>query len=116
MQEKQCLNVGSVNYYFLRSKDVHEEDGKEFITLFARLTREFTFYSQDHVYSQRQSVWVDIDEVASEDAPAKVKELPNTIQTFTVQEKVFEELVEASKQCPKELYFVTPMHDRNGMK
>jgi hypothetical protein len=109
MPEQQLMPQGSVTYYFLRSKDVHEEDGTEFITLFARLIREFTFYSNEHVYSQRQSVWVDIDEVESRNAPEKVKELPNAIQTFKIQEKVFNELVEASKNCPKELYFVTPM-------
>lgn len=109
MPEQQIIPQGSVTYYFLRSKDVHEEEGTEFITLFARLTREFTFCSEEHVYSRRQSVWVDIDEVESQNAPQKVKELPNAIQTFKIQENVFKELVEASKTCPKELYFVTPI-------
>lgn len=109
MSEKQLLPQGSVTYYFLRSKDVHEEEGIEKITLFARLTREFTFFSKEQAYSQRQSVWVDIDEMESRNAPQKVKELPNAIQTFKIQENVFKELVEAAKICPKELYFVTPM-------
>lgn len=112
MSEKQLMPHGSVSYYFLRSKDVHEENGVEFITLFARLTREFTFYAKDHVYSQRQSVWVDIEEVKSEHASQKLKELPNSIHTFTVQEQVFKELVKTSQNCPKELYFVTPMHEK----
>lgn len=112
MSEKQLLPQGSVAYYFVRSKDVHEEDGEEFITLFARLTREFTLYSKGEIFSERQSIWVDIDEVKTEHATSKMKALPNAIQTFTVQEEVFKELVEAARNCPKELYFITPMHEK----
>lgn len=112
MSEKQLLPQGSVAYYFVRSKDVHEEDGAEYITLFARLAREITLCSNGQVYTQRQSIWVDIDEIKYEHATQKMKELPNSIQTFTLQENVFKDLVEASETCPKELYFVTPLHEK----
>lgn len=115
MSEKQLLPQGSVAYYFVRSKDVHEEDGDEFITLFARLTREFTLCSNGEIFSERQSIWVDIDEVKSTDVTQKIRALPNVIQTFTVQEEVFKELVEASRNCPKELYFITPMHEKTSL-
>lgn len=36
------IPLKSTSYFFLKSKDVHIENGLAFITLFARLTRENT--------------------------------------------------------------------------
>lgn len=110
MPQKQLLPQQSAAYYFVRSKNVHEEDGETFITLFARLCREQTYVSGGKKKSERESVWVDIDEVKAAHATKKVLDLPNRIQNFVVSENVFIELVKTAKTCPKELYFVAPIH------
>ncbi|EMF45497.1 hypothetical protein B481_3382 [Planococcus halocryophilus Or1] len=43
MERMEQLPQQSVGYYFLRSKDVHVEDRRAFITFFIRLTRETSF-------------------------------------------------------------------------
>jgi hypothetical protein len=110
MSQKQLLPQQSVAYYFVRSKSVHEEEGEAFITLFARLCREQTYVSGGKKMSERESVWVDIDEVKVSHATEKMLELPNRIQNFVVPENVFIDLVKTAKTCPKELYFVAPIH------
>ncbi len=110
MPQKQLLPQQSVAYYFVRSKSVHEEEGETFVTLFARLCREHTFVSGGKKMSERESVWVDIDEVKASHATEKMLKLPNRIQNFVVPENVFLELVNTAKTCPKELYFVSPIH------
>lgn len=110
MSQKQLLPQQSVAYYFVRSKNVHEEGGDTFITLFARLCREQTYVDGGKRMSERESVWVDIDEVKAAHATEKMLELPNRIQNFVVAENVFRELVKTAQTCPKELYFVAPIH------
>lgn len=110
LSQKQLLPQHSVAYYFVRSKNVHEEEGEIFVTLFARLCREQTIVSGGKKVSERESVWVDIDEVKAIHASEKMLELPNRIQNFVVAENVFKELVRTAQTCPKELYFVAPMH------
>ena len=43
MEQMEHLPQQSVGYFFLRSKDVHFENGAAFITFFARLTKETSF-------------------------------------------------------------------------
>jgi len=88
---------------------VHEENGTLFITLFTRLTIEFTADNGHKNTEKVESVWVDIEEVKMEHATKKMKELPNCIYRYEVSKDVFLELYRASQVCPKELYYVTPI-------
>ncbi len=110
MSQSQVLPNKSVAYYFVRSKDEHEENGERFITLFTRLCREKTYIVGGKKMSERESVWVDIDEVKATHATPKVVGLPNRIQNYVVAEDVFKELVKTAKTCPKELYFIVPIY------
>lgn len=110
MSQNQTLPQKSVVYYFVRSKNVHEEDGERFITLFARLCREQTYVVGGKKLSERESVWVDIDEVKASHAVPKIVEMPDRINNYVVAEDVFLELVHTAKTCPKELYFVAPIY------
>lgn len=110
MSQNQVLPQKSVAYYFVRSKNVHEENGEQFITLFARLCREQTSIIGGKKLSERESVWVDIDEVKASHANRKIVELPNRIQNFVVNENIFYELVRTAKTSPKALYFIAPIY------
>lgn len=110
MSQSQVLPNKSVAYYFVRSKDEHEENGERFITLFTRLGREKTYIVGGKKLCERESIWVDIDEVKAVHATQKMVELPNRIQNFVVTEDVFKELVKTAKTCPKELYFIVPIY------
>lgn len=104
------MSQKSVAYYFVRSKNVHEEDGEQFITLFARLCREQTYIKGGKKLSERESVWVNIDEVKMSHAMQKVIEMPDRIHNYVIAENVFKELVRTAHTCPKELYFIAPIH------
>lgn len=113
MKEMKQLPQKSVSYFFLRSKDVHIENQSAMITFFARLTREISFSKKEQ--PEVQTVWVKIDEVPMEQAPQKVKEMPNCMQRYELPQNVFYHLYQMSKNCPKELFFVTPYH-RNSTR
>ena len=110
MPRNQIAPQKSIAYFFSRSKDVHEEDGVKTITLYARLTREFTYKDDQNIFTKVQTVWVDIEDIKMEEATEKMKELPNAMQEYTLTEEVFRMLYQLSKSCPRELYFVTPLH------
>ncbi|EIM05088.1 hypothetical protein A1A1_18027 [Planococcus antarcticus DSM 14505] len=106
MPRNQPVPLESISYFFTRSKDVHEENGTLFVTLFARLTREFI---KTNGQEKVESVWVDIEEVKMEHATKKMTALPNCIHRSNISKEVFLGLFKASVDCPKELYFVTPL-------
>lgn len=108
MLQNQSVPSESIAYFFTRSKDVHEENGMLFITLFARLTREFTKIDGHEIVRKSESVWVDIEEMRMEHATEKIRALPNRIHRYEVSKEVFLELFKTAADCPKELYYVTP--------
>jgi hypothetical protein len=110
MPQKQYVPHKSIAYFFNRSKDTHEENGIAIITLFARLTREFTYDDGFNTYEKAETVWVDMEDIKMEKATEKMKALPNCMQRYTITEKVFRELYQLSKNCPRELYYITPFH------
>lgn len=103
----------SVGYFFLRSKDVHIEDGTAFITFFARLTREVSFRKEGGKQTEVQTVWVDIDEVALDQASEKARALPNCMQRYELTQNIFHSLYQVSESCPNELFYITPYHQES---
>jgi hypothetical protein len=108
MSQNQLVPIEPTTYFFTRSKDVHEENGMQIITLFARLTRESMKTIGSKTVRKVESVWVDIEEVAMEQATEKMRSLPNCILRYNVSKEVFLGLFKASVECPKELHYVTP--------
>lgn len=98
-----------IHFYFSRSKGTHIEAGEKYITLFARL-------SVERAASEYKTVWVDIEEVKSEQAAPKIKKMPDSIFRYEISEELFWELYKISRRCPEELYCLTPLsylHDYN---
>lgn len=95
-------NEKQAKYYFTRVKDTHEEEGRKFITLFARL-------SVDH-NTEIKTAWVELEEMNWSGAPEKMQKMPDIMRKFTVSKSVFEGLMELSKQHYQELYSLTPIH------
>lgn len=108
MPQKQIIVQEAIHYYFLKSKDFNDEDDSPTITLFCRLSRETTYSDLLHTYSKTDTFWVDIDELKYEDAPEKLKELPDQIFRYAISEAVFKDLYKISMSNPKELYTITP--------
>ena len=116
MEQMEQLPQKSVGYYFFRSKDVHVEDGRAFITFFVRLTRETSFRKDGKEQTQVQPVWVDIDEVMLGHASEKAKAMPNGMQRYELTQNVFYTLCQLSKSCPEELFYITPYHLKSTSK
>ena len=110
MVKKQLIPQKAVTYFFLKSKDVHMENGLISITLFARLGRESTYFTDGEKQTQVETHWVQIDDVDMEHATEKLKTLPNCMEKYEVSEKVFQHLLQLSKSCPSELYSLTPYY------
>lgn len=110
MEQMEHMPQKSVGYFFLRTKDVHVENGAAFITFFARLTRETSFKKEGVEQTRIQPVWVEIDEVLMGNASEKAKALPNCMQRYELTPKVFYSLYQLSKSCPAELFYITPYH------
>lgn len=110
MPQNQCTAQESVAYFFNKSKDVYEENEVSFITVFARLTREFTYANGVDTYKKAETIWVGIEDIKVEEASEKLKSLPNGMQRYTISENVFRDLYQLSKNCSQELYCVTPFH------
>lgn len=113
MLQNQCALQKSVAYFFNRSKDVNEVEGSTVITLFACLTREFIYDDEINTYIKEETVWVDIEDIKIEKATEKMKSLPNCMQQYKITEKVFRDLYQLSKNCPRELYYVTPFYQES---
>ncbi|MBT2572049.1 hypothetical protein [Planococcus sp. ISL-110] len=110
MEQMERMPQKSVGYFFLRSKDVHLENGTAFITFFARLTKEISFRKEGKEQTEVQTVWVEIDEVLLEHASKKARALPNCMQRYEITQNVFHGLYQLSKSCPEELFYLTPYH------
>ncbi len=102
-----------INYYFLRSKDVHIENQKMYITLFARLTREITTHDAGTCNTCIHTLWVDIDELPYAQAPLKVQRMPNCVRRFTLTEEVFENILQVTTEFSKDLFYITPYHKKS---
>lgn len=110
MAQEQLISQKSVTYFFLKSKDVHMENGLASITVFARLARETASFSGRKKQTHLETFWVQIEDIRMEHVPEKVKSLPNCLQQYEVSEKVFHHLLQLSKICPNDLYTVTPYY------
>src|SRR5690606_20730014 len=104
----QSVSAETVRFLFTRVKDTHEEDNIKYITLFARLTMKNAYKSK--------SVWVEIDEVKWDQASQKLKEMPDAMHFYTVEEPIFKELYQISKERYEELYFLPPFYKASEMK
>lgn len=116
MQPNEFNAQNNVKYFFLRSKDVHAENGLIFITLFARLTREFTQDIGGKKIRKLDPVWVEIEEVKMEHSTEKIRALPKSTFSFNVSEKIFHELLRTALISPRELHYLTPFYDVNENK
>ncbi|ANU13016.1 hypothetical protein [Planococcus halocryophilus] len=110
MMQKQLIPQRSVTYYFLKSKDVHMENGRTAITLFVRLAREITTFTGREKQTQVETFWVELEDIAMEQAAEKVKALPNCMEKYEVSEQVFRHLLQLSKRCPNELHGLIPYY------
>lgn len=108
MHQNRPMPSEKINYFFTQVKDTHVENGQEFITLFARLTVENPV--------DVTSVWVEIDEVKFEQAPEKLKRLPNGMTTYLIPEGVFQGLMKLSQTRHSDLYHITPMYEARKFK
>ncbi|MDE0583311.1 hypothetical protein ON064_09715 [Planococcus sp. A6] len=98
----------TATYFFTRSKHIHEENGIVFLTLFARLTREFVHQGTPYNTKKIEPIWVNVEELKLEHATEKMKLLPNYVQHYEVSKEIFLTLYNVSLVCPHELYYVTP--------
>lgn len=108
------IPLKSTSYFFLKSKDVHIENGLAFITLFARLTRENTLIHEGKKRTHIEIAWVEIEEFQLEHASEKVKSLPNCMQRYEINENVFHGLYHLSKESPEDLFYITPYHHKSS--
>ncbi|MFD1030030.1 hypothetical protein [Metaplanococcus flavidus] len=108
MEQTEQLPQQSVGYYFLRSKEVHIENGAAFITFFIRLTRETSLRKEGKEKTRIQAVWVDLDEVKEGHATDRARALPNRMERYELTPNVFYSLYELTKTCPAELFYITP--------
>lgn len=108
MKQVQDQESPVITYFFTRSKDIHEENGEFLITLFIRLTREFTKTVGSKLYKRNETVWVNIEELKLEQATEKIRALPNRICVYKTSKEVFLTLYKLAINCPEELYYVTP--------
>ena len=109
MSIKQVAVPPSPRYQFVRSKDSYTEGTQTFITLFARLAIEIRSLEEGKRILKRETLWVDIEEIKIEHASTKITEMPNRIWNFEVTDQVFKELLRVSRNCPRELYFISPL-------
>lgn len=110
------IPLKATTYFFLKSKDVHIENGLAFITLFARLTRETTLIHEGKKQTHVETAWVEIEEFQMEHAPEKVRNLPNCMQRYKITEDVFRSLYHLSKESPEDLFYITPYHYESSRK
>lgn len=110
MEQTEQLPQHSIGYFFLRSKDVYHENGSSYITFFARLAREISYENEGRKQKEVQTAWVDIDEMMLEQASPKAKALPNGMQRYELSQNVFHSLYQVSRNCPNELFYITPYH------
>lgn len=102
----------SVTYYFVKSKDLSMEDGLKFITLFAKLACEITYFAESRKHTQVETLWVQAKDVQLEQANKKVKEMSNCMVEYEVSQELFQHLLYLAQNCPNELYEVIPYYKK----
>ncbi|WP_211656271.1 hypothetical protein [Planococcus alpniumensis] len=95
-------------YYFSRVKKTHIENGKAFITFFARLTIKTPRYTE--------YVWAEIEEIVWNQAGQRLQKVPNGMYTYQIPENVFRELERLSQKQQKSLYSLTPLYQTATFK
>ena len=110
MFQRQVEVWHSVANFFSRSKDVHEENSCLYLTLFGRLTKEYTYIKGGYEYIKTETVWVDIKEIPEKDASEKLLAMPNRITRFQLSDELFKEFHCISNNSPQELFCITPLH------
>ncbi|QHJ70078.1 hypothetical protein [Planococcus halotolerans] len=100
--QKQTEPPKPTGYYLSRVKDTHTEAGKTYITLFARLSIKTPQHTK--------SVWVEIEEVAWDQASRHLQKLPNAAYDYQLSEAVFREMERVSKDQLETLYYFTPLY------
>ncbi len=114
MEQPENMLQTVVNYFFLRSKDVHFENGCAFITFFARLSREVSFMTDGVEETQIQTLWVEIEELRQDQATKKEKRMPNCVWRYELSKDVFDSLNQIANNNPKDMYYVTPYHRKSS--
>ncbi len=100
--QKQTTPSQNTGFYLARVKDTHIENGQTFITLFARLSVKSP--------QSNKSVWVEIEEVAWNQASRRLQKLPNGAYYYQISEPIFRELERISKDQMETLYYLTPLY------
>lgn len=113
MEQDLCMPDQRANYYFLKSKDVHVEEGNMYITCFARLTREVLIEKDGKEKTRIQTFWVDINEQRFDQATKKVQAMPNCMHRYEIAKEVFYNMYQLSKSCPEEIFQVIPYHKKS---
>lgn len=116
MPKTQTHPRNSVTYFFLKSKDVHMEDGFASVTLFARLGREISSVKGGKKRTCVETAWVEIEDLRMEHVPEKMKNLPNCMQKYELSPPVYQHLLHLSEKCPSELYGITPYYLKANRK
>lgn len=106
----------SVNYFFTRSKDTHQEQDTRFITLFVRLTKEHTETEPNAGLQKIESMWVEIEELEMRQADRKLQALPNGVSRYVISKEVFDNLIQVAATCPTALYYLTPIYKSNDFR
>lgn len=101
MQE-QTTTLKDSGFYLSRVKDTHIENGQIFITLFARLSVKSP--------QCNKNVWVEVEEVAWNQASRRLQKLPNGAYCYRMSEPVFRELERISRDQMEILYYLTPLY------
>lgn len=114
MNPCQIASPEDARYFFTRVKDTYTENGLVFITLFIRLTKEYT--STNYPNKQTKQIWTEIEEVLAKQTPKKIQSIRKGIQIYEVPEGVFQELSTISATCPDELYTVIPFSEGSSFK
>ncbi|PPA70860.1 hypothetical protein [Jeotgalibacillus proteolyticus] len=114
----QCSAVHSkdIQYIFTRVKASFEENGTVFISFLAGLTKEYRKGAASEEPLKKERIWVDIRELKEIHATKKMTSLPEGVSTFHLTKEVFQEIVNISSSCPKELYHITPLSSDTGYK
>ncbi len=110
MRQEPFFPNKKVSYFFHRSKDEHMENGLTSVTLFAKLAREITFYKAGKKRTHVETLWFQIDDLKAEQLTKELSDLPNCLQRYELSENVFYHLLQLSKSCPNELYWITPYY------
>lgn len=102
----------SIKYHFVRSKDVYMENGTIYITVFARLSKEYNLFTDGRWHTHIETIWVDLEDIRKEHAPNRIKQLSNHLQQYQVSESVFRNLHFLAETDAEKLFLTTPMYEQ----